>query len=107
MPSSIGAYQCCGIVRAFPALHNNLQFHEGSCALESAAAAPQFAIGRHKAPTEVPSTKCQARDQEGRLQHRHGRARQPQDPGGREGAEEGHGNSPRHRPEDGDSQLGV
>ena len=31
--------------------HNNnpLFSHEGSCALENAAAAPQFAIGRHKA----------------------------------------------------------
>ena len=38
--------------------NNNLLFsHEDSCALESAAAATQFAIGRHKAPTDVPSAK--------------------------------------------------
>ena len=38
--------------------NNNLQFHhEASCAAESAAAATQFAIGRHKAPTDVPSAK--------------------------------------------------
>ena len=35
---------------------NSLQlFHEGGCALGKAAAAIQFAIGRHKAPTDVPS----------------------------------------------------
>jgi len=50
--------------------------------------------GRHKAPTEVPSAKCQARDQEGRLRHRHGRAGEPRDPGeGPEGAEDTLGNS--------------
>ena len=39
-------------------LHNNLQFHhEASCALWRAAAATQFAIGRHKATTDVPSAK--------------------------------------------------
>ena len=37
---------------------NSLQlFHEGSCTLGKAAAAIQFAIGRHKAPTDVPSAK--------------------------------------------------
>ena len=35
---------------------NSLQLlHEGGCALGKAAAAIQFAIGRHKAPTDVPS----------------------------------------------------
>ena len=65
---------------------------------------PQFAIGRRKAPSRQESAQDHP---EGRLRHRHGRAGQPRGPGGQEGAEEGQGNSPRHRPEDGDSQLGV
>ena len=37
---------------------NSLQlFHEGGCTLGKAAAAIQFAIGRHKAPCEVSSAK--------------------------------------------------
>ena len=70
-------------------------------------AAPQFAIGRRKALQRLGRQEPAQDHPEGRLHHRHGRAGQPQGPGGREGAEEGHGNSPGHRPEDGDSQLGV
>ena len=36
-------------VRNFRHNNNPLFSHEGSCALERTAAAPQFAIGRHKA----------------------------------------------------------
>ena len=61
---------------------------------------PQFAIGRRKALQRLGR-------QDPAQDHPEGRLQQPRDPGGREGAEEGQGNSPRHRPEDGDSQLGV
>ena len=49
-------------VRNFRHNNNPLFSHEDSCALESAAAATQFAIGRHKAPTDVPSAKLKTQD---------------------------------------------
>ena len=83
-------YNVALCVRAQPAQQQHF-IHEGSCALESAAAAPQFAIGWHKALQQCQES---AQDPEGRprsSRDHHGREGQPR--GREEGARRARGNS--------------